>query len=76
WYGRLASGGAYNDAGDFLEVHKYEHVQRWTNLIKERPAAARGSIVNLAGEGKLRERHDAADFENNLNPPEPKSEKG
>ncbi|MGB7334655.1 MAG: glutathione-dependent disulfide-bond oxidoreductase [Salaquimonas sp.] len=69
WYGRLASGGAYNDAGDFLEVQKYENVQRWTNLIKQRPAAARGSIVNLAGEGKLKERHDASDFDN-LNPPE------
>ncbi len=68
WYGRLASGGAYNDAGDFLEVQKYEHVQRWTKQIKDRPAAARGSIVNLNGEGKLKERHDAADFENNLNP--------
>jgi len=70
WYGRLAAGGAYNDAGDFLSVQDYKHVQRWTNQIKERPAAQRGSIVNLNGEGKLRERHDASDFENNLNPPD------
>ncbi len=73
WYGRLASGGAYNDAGDFLEVQKYEHVQRWTKQIKERPAAQRGSIVNLSVEGKLRERHDASDFVNNLNPPDTKA---
>ena len=70
WYGRLATGGAYGESGKFLEVEKYEHVQRWTALIKERPGAQRGSIVNLNGEGKLAERHDASDFENNLNPPE------
>ena len=70
WYGRLATGGAYGESGKFLEVQKYEHVQRWTAQIKDRPAAARGSIVNLNGEGKLRERHSASDFENNLNPPE------
>ncbi len=73
WYGRLASGGAYGDSATFLEVEKYEHVQRWTRQIKERPAALRGSIVNLSGEGKLRERHDASDFENNLNLPEDKA---
>ena len=70
WYGRLAVGGAYGESGKFLEVEKYEHVQRWTALINQRPAARRGSIVNLSGEGKLRERHDASDFENNLNKPE------
>ena len=70
WYGRLAVGGAYGESGKFLEVDKYEHVQRWTALINQRPAARRGSIVNLSGEGKLRERHDASDFESNLNPPE------
>lgn len=62
WYGRLATGGAYGESGKFLEVDKYENVQRWTALIKERPGAQRGSIVNLTGEGKLRERHDASDF--------------
>ncbi|WP_075997615.1 glutathione-dependent disulfide-bond oxidoreductase [Salaquimonas pukyongi] len=62
WYGRLATGGAYGESGKFLEVEKYENVQRWTALIKERPGAQRGSIVNLTGEGKLRERHDASDF--------------
>jgi GST-like protein len=70
WYGRLATGGAYGESGKFLEVEKYENVQRWTAQIKERPAAQRGSIVNLNGEGKLRERHAASDFKNNLNPPE------
>ena len=66
WYGRLAANGAYEDAGDFLEVDKYEHVQRWRKAIGERPAAQRGSMVNRTfGDPtkQLHERHDASDFE-------------
>ncbi len=66
WYGRLAASGAYEDAGDFLEVDKYEHVQRWRKLIGERPAAQRGSMVNRTfgdPSKQLHERHDASDFE-------------
>ncbi|WP_421928991.1 glutathione-dependent disulfide-bond oxidoreductase [Neoaquamicrobium sediminum] len=66
WYGRLAARGAYEDAGDFLEVDKYEHVQRWRKAIGERPAAQRGSMVNRTfGDPtkQLHERHDASDFE-------------
>ena len=64
WYGRLATGGAYGDSAEFLSTHEYKNVLRWTNQIKERPGAKRGSLVNLSGEGKLRERHDASDFDN------------
>ncbi|MBZ0163908.1 MAG: glutathione-dependent disulfide-bond oxidoreductase [Notoacmeibacter sp.] len=66
WYGRLAAKAAYNDAGDFLSVDEYEHVQRWMKLIGERPAAQRGSMVNRTfGDPakQLHERHDASDFE-------------
>jgi GST-like protein len=66
WYGRLAASGAYEDAGDFLEVEKYENVQRWRKLIGARPAAERGSMVNRTfGDAakQLHERHDASDFE-------------
>jgi len=64
WYGRLAKHGAYNDAGEFLSVHEYEHVQRWTRQLAERPAIKRGSIVNKpSGEPALRERHAASDFD-------------
>jgi GST-like protein len=66
WYGRLAASGAYEDAGDFLEVEKYEHVQRWRKQIAERPAAQRGSMVNRTfgdPSKQLHERHDATDFE-------------
>jgi len=65
WYGALAKGLLY-EAGEFLAVQEYKHVQRWANAIGERPAVQRGRMVNRAfGEpsSQLRERHDAADFE-------------
>ncbi len=64
WYGVLARGGAY-DAGEFLQVQSYLHVQRWAAAIAERPAVRRGRMVNCtSGElsGQLHERHDASDF--------------
>jgi GSH-dependent disulfide-bond oxidoreductase len=64
WYGLLAQGRVY-DAGEFLQVEQYAHVQRWTKQIAERPAVVRGAMVNRAwGEpsGQLIERHDAGDF--------------
>lgn len=65
WYGALAKGLLY-EAGEFLQVQDYTHVQRWTNEIAERPAVKRGRMVNRAwGEpsSQLHERHDASDFE-------------
>ncbi len=65
WYGRLVKGGAY-EAGEFLSVHEYKNVIRWTDAIYARPAYKRGSMVNAAwGEPsqQLPERHDASDFE-------------
>ena len=64
WYGSLAQGMAY-DAGEFLQVSEYKHLQRWTAAIAERPAVQRGRMVNrIQGDpaGQLRERHDASDF--------------
>ena len=64
WYGALVKGLAY-DAAEFLQVQDYAHVQRWTDLIAERPAVKRGRMVNrMMGDpaSQLRERHDAADF--------------
>jgi GST-like protein len=54
------------EAGEFLKVHEYPHVQRWTDVIAKRPAVQRGRKVNRAfGElsDQLHERHDAGDFE-------------
>ena len=65
WYGQLALGRLY-DAGKFLDVASYEHVQRWAKEIDARPAVQRGRMVNRTfgePETQLHERHDASDFE-------------
>ncbi|MBL8558026.1 MAG: glutathione-dependent disulfide-bond oxidoreductase [Hyphomonadaceae bacterium] len=65
WYGALVKGLVY-EAGEFLSVHEYKNVQRWTDEIGARPAVKRGRMVNRAfGEpsSQLHERHDASDFE-------------
>lgn len=64
WYGALAKGLIYG-AGEFLSVHEYKNVIRWTDEIAERPAVKRGRMVNrITGEpsSQLHERHDASDF--------------
>jgi GST-like protein len=65
WYGGLAKGWQYG-AAEFLSVQDYKHVQRWADMLLERPAVQRGRMVNrTSGEpsSQLRERHDASDFE-------------
>ena len=65
WYGGLAKFGQYG-ATEFLSVHEYKNVQRWADIIYERPAVKRGRMVNrTSGEpsSQLHERHDAGDFE-------------
>ncbi len=66
WYGALAKGKIYNDAGTFLQTQDYKNVNRWTDAVAARPAVKRGRLVNrLQGNdpGQLRERHDASDFD-------------
>ena len=65
WYGTLVKGLLY-EAGEFLSVHEYQHVLRWTDEIALRPAVQRGRKVNrVVGEpsSQLHERHDASDFD-------------
>jgi GST-like protein len=65
WYGALVKGKVY-DAAEFLQVHEYEHVLRWTDAVADRPAVQRGRMVNRAWgdpSEQLLERHDASDFE-------------
>jgi GSH-dependent disulfide-bond oxidoreductase len=65
WYGGLVRFGQYG-AAEFLSVQDYKHVQRWTDMLLERPAVKRGRMVNrLSGEpsSQLHERHDASDFD-------------
>ena len=63
WYGQLALGRQY-EAGDFLSVQTYENVQRWAKEIDGRAPVARGRMVNkTSGDGAIKERHSAADFD-------------
>jgi GSH-dependent disulfide-bond oxidoreductase len=65
WYGNLVKGLLYG-AGEFLQVHEYTNVVRWTDAIAKRPAVQRGRMVNRAfGEpsSQLHERHEAGDFD-------------
>jgi GST-like protein len=65
WYGALAKGLLY-EAGEFLQVQDYRHVQRWADAVAERPAVQRGRRVNRTwGDeaSQLPERHEAADFD-------------
>ena len=65
WYGALVRGLLY-DAGTFLDVASYTHVNRWADIIAERPAAKRGRLVNRVWgdeDKQMRERHSAADFD-------------
>jgi GSH-dependent disulfide-bond oxidoreductase len=65
WYGAVVLGVVYG-AGEFLSVHEYKNVLRWTKQIGERLAVKRGRMVNSTTgkpENQLRERHDASDFD-------------
>jgi GSH-dependent disulfide-bond oxidoreductase len=65
WYGWLAKGWLYG-GGEFLSVQEYKHVQRWADMLLQRPAVKRGSMVNRTfgdPSSQLRERHDARDFD-------------
>ena len=65
WYGGMAKGKLY-EAGEFLAVHEYKNVLRWTDAIAERPAVKRGAMVNRGwGDlaSQLHERHEASDFD-------------
>ena len=67
WYGALASGLLY-DSAEFLQVHEYQHLNRWAKQIADRPAVKRGSIVNRPwGDKTAIERHSAADIDAIMN---------
>ena len=64
WYGELVQGNLY-EAGKFLDVTSYEHLQRWTKLIAQRPAVERGRKINRTwGEAseQIPERHSSKDM--------------
>ncbi|MEM1402563.1 MAG: glutathione-dependent disulfide-bond oxidoreductase [Pseudomonadota bacterium] len=65
WYGALVKGKLY-EAGEFLDVESYTHVNRWMDEIFERPGVVRGRRVNRAWgpeDEQVLERHSAADLD-------------
>ena len=65
WYGGLILDNLY-EAGEFLDVASYRHLDRWTRMIAERPAVQRGRRVNrIWGDEEKRapERHSASDLD-------------
>jgi GST-like protein len=65
WYGAVVRNKAYQ-AAEFLETHTYKNLNRWIDLVGDRPAVKRGQMVNRPFGDKSRqllERHDASDFE-------------
>ncbi|MBM3595680.1 MAG: glutathione-dependent disulfide-bond oxidoreductase [Alphaproteobacteria bacterium] len=63
WMAMFVHGKAYDDGAQFLSIPEYESVGRWVREIDAREGVKRGRVVNLDGEGKIRERHSAADIE-------------
>ena len=66
WYGGLLRD-SYG-AQEFLSVHEYENLERWTELVGEREPLRPGRMVNRTSgppESQVRERHKASDFEQN-----------
>ena len=65
WYGALAKGDLY-DAAEFLSVHEYKHIIRWSDELIIRKAVLKGRLVNRVwGEEdqQVPERHSDSDFE-------------
>lgn len=65
WYGALVQGKLYG-AAEFLDVKSYKNITRWADMLGERKAVKRGSIVNRVwGDDDLQlpERHSSKDFD-------------
>ena len=59
WYGGLAKGLLY-EAGEFLDVASYTHVNRWADQLIKRPAVQEGRKINRtwgAEDSQRPERH-------------------
>jgi len=64
WYGALVKGKLY-EAENFLSVHEYKNIIRWTDDLLKRKAVLRGCLVNKIWgdeDQQLRERHSSEDF--------------
>ncbi|MBD3949803.1 glutathione-dependent disulfide-bond oxidoreductase [Tuanshanicoccus lijuaniae] len=45
WYGRLVQGQLYDGSDKFLAVEQYQHLNRWAEQIRQRPAVQRALEV-------------------------------
>jgi GST-like protein len=63
WMRYFHSANAYDGGTRFLDIPSYANVDRWVREIDAREPVRRGRIVNLSGEGTVRERHSAADID-------------
>ncbi|MEO6717703.1 MAG: glutathione-dependent disulfide-bond oxidoreductase [Novosphingobium sp.] len=63
WFRYFHSANAYGGAAQFLDLLSYKNVDRWIRDIDQRPGVKRGLIVNLPGEGAVRNRHSATDID-------------
>lgn len=65
WYGILCKGRLY-EAAEFLSVHEYKNIIRWSDELLTRKAVLRGRLVNKSWgdeDQQLIERHSASDFD-------------
>jgi GST-like protein len=63
WFRYFHSADAYQGGTKFLDIASYRNVDRWVRQLDARVGVRRGRIVNLNGEGMVRERHSAADID-------------
>lgn len=62
WLRYFVRGDAYGGS-KFLDTDSYTHVGRWVDELLQREPVRRGLIVNLGGEGTIKERHSATDID-------------
>lgn len=62
WLRYFVRGDAYGGSR-FLDTESYTNVTRWVDELLAREPVRRGLIVNLGGEGTIKERHSAADID-------------
>lgn len=62
WLRYFVRGDAYGGS-KFLDTDSYTNVGRWVDELLQREPVRRGLIVNLGGEGTIKERHSAADID-------------
>ena len=63
WFRYFQRANAYDGGTKFLGTPDYLNVSRWIDEIDAREPVKRGLIVNLTGDGKVPERHSAADID-------------